>query len=1064
MKQRYSSLDVKAISRELASSVIGLRISNIYDLSPRTFLFKLALPDIRKQLVIDSGFRCHLTDYTRTIPDTPSVFVSRLRKFLKTRRITAVRQIGTDRILEFEISDGQFHLFLEFFAAGNLILTNEKYDIVALLRHVPLGPDVEEVRPGLNYRLDNKMNYTGVPLLSLDRLMEVLQKTASPSKNAKKKTENLKRTLYFGFPEFPPPLLDHAFHAVGFDSSLQPPQVLSDKRLIESLMLVLQEAHRVDENLSTMDSLLGYIVARKKFPGTQEVEEAQQPELEYREFHPFEPSQFKDVSDTTILQIDGFNKAVDQYFSSVEARKLESRITEREDTLRRKLDASKRDHERRVGALKEIQELHTRKAQAIEANLQHVEDAMTAVNGLIGQGMDWVEIARLIEMEQSKNNPVAKIIKLPLKLYENTITVALGETGAADEAEWSESEDADSDDEDFYRPKAAEAPKQELLTIDIDLGISPWANCRQYYDQKKSAAVKEEKTLRASKKALKSTERKLKSDLKQGLKHEKPVLRQARTPAWFEKFYFFISSDGFLILGGKDDRQRDILYQRYLRKGDIFVHADMEGAVPLIIKNRSTDTTIPPTTLAQAGTFSIATSKAWDSKAVVGAWWVNADQVSKLTPMGDILKAGDVLINGEKNHLAPSQIILGFAVLFQVSPESPSSANKFQLHGEGRDGQGQSAVDDNKDAEATPSLKDIEVPHDMDDDDENMEHLTDTLQATRVEEDMELESEIESTMPSTEQHAHYHKADAEGPDGGQSAELPPSSVGQPSKPSTRASGVPQEIQKAKQNIRGKRGKAKKAATKYKDQDEEDRELALSLLGSKGDQIPKTQTTAEVVANMEAIKERRKAQHDRALEAERRRLEEFSRDGKGPDGQDSEAAFKMDLASLSSLVGSPMERDEIIAALPVCAPWSAVSQYKYRSKLQPGPIKKGKIVREVLGKWIHDASAAIARDNKSTASSAPVDTPDQGLGPDQEGEGVAVEEGARNELAAMELELIKGWRIVEVINTLPVGSLKIVSISGVGTTSAGGGRGAGTKENIKTKKSGGAKVGKGGKKK
>ncbi len=138
MKLRFSSLDVnvrirptplptepvllltaaglQVIVRELQHSLVDSRLSNIYDLSTRILLFKFAKPDDKKFLLVDAGLRCHLTDFARTTAAMPSAFVARLRKFLKTRRVTAIVQVGTDRILEFRFSDGRYRLFLEFFA------------------------------------------------------------------------------------------------------------------------------------------------------------------------------------------------------------------------------------------------------------------------------------------------------------------------------------------------------------------------------------------------------------------------------------------------------------------------------------------------------------------------------------------------------------------------------------------------------------------------------------------------------------------------------------------------------------------------------------------------------------------------------------------------------------------------------------------------------------------------------------------------------------------------------------------------------------------------------------
>ena len=56
-------------------------------------------------------------------------------------------------------------------------------------------------------------------------------------------------------------------------------------------------------------------------------------------------------------------------------------------------------------------------------------------------------------------------------------------------------EDKSSSDRDEEGAVSGPA-KEQFLSIDIDLGLSPWANSGQYYDQKKSAAAKEEKTVR----------------------------------------------------------------------------------------------------------------------------------------------------------------------------------------------------------------------------------------------------------------------------------------------------------------------------------------------------------------------------------------------------------------------------------------------------------------------------------------------------------------------------------------------------------------------------------------
>jgi predicted ribosome quality control (RQC) complex YloA/Tae2 family protein len=485
--------------------------------------------------------------------------VSRLRKFLRSRRVTSISQIGTDRIIDIAFSDGLYHLFLEFFAGGNIILTDGEHKILALWRQVAAGGDQEEVKVGLNYTVTNKQNYHGVPQLSLERLKDTLQKAVeaetaetAPKKAKKKQVDSLRKALSRGFPEYPPLLLEHAIAVADFDTGIRLEQVLQDDGLLTQVMGVLEEADRVTRQLSVSDKHSGYIVAKEDTRSAES--ESKEKRLLYEDFHPFKPRQVEGKPGFSILEFDGFNKTVDEYFSSIESQKLESRLTEHEEAARRKLESARSEHQKRVGALKEAQEIHVRKAEAIHANVYRVQEAMDAVNGLIAQGMDWVDIARLIEMEQGRNNPVATIIKLPLKLYENRITLMLGEASHEveeyeDEAYGSRSEDEDSEEDSDVEEKKEAQRVSRTLTIDIDLGLSPWANATQYYEQKKVAAVKEQRTLQSSGKALKSQEKKVTEDLKRNLKQEKQVLRPSRQPFWFEKYLFFVSSDGYLVLG-----------------------------------------------------------------------------------------------------------------------------------------------------------------------------------------------------------------------------------------------------------------------------------------------------------------------------------------------------------------------------------------------------------------------------------------------------------------------------------------------------------------------------------
>jgi predicted ribosome quality control (RQC) complex YloA/Tae2 family protein len=225
-----------------------------------------------------------------------------------------------------------------------------------------------------------------------------------------------------------------------------------------------------------------------------------------------------------------------------------------------------------------------------------------------------------------------------------------------------EYEESDSEDED--------QPEQKTFKVDVDMGLTAFANARKYYEQKKTTATKHEKTIEASSKALKSAERKIRQDLKET--KITATINKIRKPFWFEKFLWFISTDGHLVIAGRDMQQNEMLVKRYLSKDDAYVHADLHGAASVIVKNKpnANGQPIPPSTLYQAGIMSVCQSKAWDAKMVTSAYWVYPDQVSKSAPSGEYLTTGSFMIRGKKNFLPPVQLVYGFGYVFKLDESS----------------------------------------------------------------------------------------------------------------------------------------------------------------------------------------------------------------------------------------------------------------------------------------------------------------------------------------------------------------------------------------------------------
>lgn len=1093
------------------------------------FLLKFAKPEFRQQLIIETGFRCHLTDFNRATAPTPSGFVTRLRKYLKSRRVTSVSQVETDRIIEIQFSDGRYHLFLEFFAAGNIILTDDDFKILAIYRMVPEGADQEQLRVGSVYLINHRQNYLGDSNLTDDRLRDSLQRaidevgddTKTNGKQAKvAKNHTLRKALVISLREFSPLLVDNALRTARFDPSVTVKDILAEDTLFFRLLLALVEAQKIVEDVMKSDTPKGYIIAKTRKSSTYDIDKQTgfvlNPSLErnenylYEEYHPFIPQQYMDNPEFKIIELDSFNKTVDEFYSSIEAQHVQSRLLERDENAKRKLEAARQNHEKRLDRLQQTQESHFRKATALEANLQSVQEAIAAINGLIAQGMGWVEIERLISMEQAKHNDIAEMIKLPLKLSENTITLLLKPPCFDDEDDYagSESESSVSSSE-VDRAETEGANKtatcpEGRIAIDVDLGLSPWSNARLYYGQKKTAAIKEQKTLQSSVKALKSTERKINADLKKALTQEKETLRPVRKPFWFEKFIFFISSEGYIVLGGRDMHQSDILYTKHLKKGDVYVHADLHGVATVIIKNKTglSQSPIPPTTLTEAGTLAVITSSAWDSKAVMSAWWVPAEQVSKISAVGEYLPSGEFAILGQKNFLPPAQLLLGFGVMFHISAESKLTHFKNRVPMENitqpddvmedngiteagsgeneaeRGDRGKSCVQGQSHPRPTgrsdyseASTSDSEsLSRKMVEEevrfsnlaDSNVEQVGITLEADseiyaarkgqvpgpkdaitadkpRVKEslDGDLSQSRNLIEPNNLLLATHHSSaekDSNVGRGGQHAKIDDSPTvrelvveqhtGMLSPVSNQTSKSSAQAKSGKKySVRGKQGKIKKANSRYGDQDAEDRKAALGLLGSAAAQAKAEKDILAQVARqqeLEAQKQRRRQRMDLAAakgkEIEQLRYMSFQAENDQSDCEEVEAG-----PDLETFVGTVRPGDEILDAFIVCGPWNAVgTRCRWKAKVQPGAMKKGKVVREILAKWSDDIKEQERRTIRHNDSAF---------------------ERNEDSTAQRERELLKGFKEQEVVGVIPVSKCRVM----VGAAKTKDGKSKGTNQ-------------------
>jgi len=208
-------------------------------------------------------------------------------------------------------------------------------------------------------------------------------------------------------------------------------------------------------------------------------------------------------------------------------------------------------------------------------------------------------------------------------------------------------------------------PQRQILNVSVENSIFPLnlrhpiqANAAKYYTRAKKA----EKKLEGAEKALRETQAKI-GELQKRIgrvkENRKPPPKR-RERAWYEKFRWFHSSDGFLVIGGRDATTNEILIKKHMEPHDIVFHADILGAPFTLIKTRGE--TPPERTIREAAQLAASYSRAWrEMLSAVDVYWVTPGQVNKSPPPGQYLKKGAFMIHGSKNYVrgVPLHVAIG---------------------------------------------------------------------------------------------------------------------------------------------------------------------------------------------------------------------------------------------------------------------------------------------------------------------------------------------------------------------------------------------------------------------
>lgn len=212
------------------------------------------------------------------------------------------------------------------------------------------------------------------------------------------------------------------------------------------------------------------------------------------------------------------------------------------------------------------------------------------------------------------------------------------------------------------------------MKIKLDPKKSVHQNAAEYYEK----AKKIKKKIKGLEKAIEETKKEIERVKKEEKKREKKIEKKRREKKWYERFHWFYTSKARLCIGGKDSKQNDLVFKKYMEEGDLFFHADITGGSVVILKDGVNASEEEKQACAQ---FAACFSRAWKSGyASVDVYSLKKDQLSKYS-QGEHVGKGGIAMKGKREWFrgTPLKLRIGNG---EYGLESMPDLCKRKLRGE----------------------------------------------------------------------------------------------------------------------------------------------------------------------------------------------------------------------------------------------------------------------------------------------------------------------------------------------------------------------------------------------
>jgi len=657
-KRELTSVDLAALAGEL-SVYEGAGVGKVY-LYPDADLLRFRMRHYdhgRTELLVEVGENKRVNvaepDHVPEAPDRPPNFAMMLRNRLQGAELADISQFEFDRILEltFERDDETTRVVAELFGDGNVAILDGTGEVIDCLETVRLKS--RTVAPGAQYEFPSaRFNPLGVDYDAFEARM-------------RDSDSDLVRTLATQL-NFGGLYGEELCTLAGVDYNV-PIEEATDDQLRALYDAVRRLADRLAD--SDLDPRVYYELSNP---------DAEDPTDEDGEID----GQRVDVTPIPLAEYDqrygepfgSFNAALDDYFTYAsdedEDGANESAGQSQRPDFESEIAKNERIIEQQQGAIEDFEAQADRErenAERLYAHYDLVDDILSTIQDARQADHSWDDIEERFAEGAEQGIPAAEAVQ-SLDGSEGTVTVEIDGERITLDATSGVEKNADR----LYKEAKRIEGKKEGAEEAIAQTREELAEVKARRDEWEAAE--------AGDGAGGATGSDGDSD-DDGDEDEptdwlaEPSIPVRQSEHWYEDFRWFHTSDGFLVIGGRDAEDNEDLVKKYLDRGDRFFHAQAHGGPATVLKatgpseSYDDDVEIPESSKREAAQFAVSYSSVWkDEKFAGDVYEVGPDQVSKTPESGEYLEKGGFAIRGDRTYYESTEV--GVSIGITCEPET----------------------------------------------------------------------------------------------------------------------------------------------------------------------------------------------------------------------------------------------------------------------------------------------------------------------------------------------------------------------------------------------------------